>query len=76
MWETWVASLGWEDQAYWKSHNIIKYHCQILFTRHSYSHMDLEFIKTEVVNLSQVVLVGKNLPADAGDIRHVGWIPV
>ena len=37
--------------------------------------MDLELIKTEVVNLSQVVLTGKNLPADAGDIRHTGWIP-
>ena len=62
-------------EAYWRLHNIIKYHCKILFTRRSYSHMDLELIKTEVVNLSQVVLTGKNLPADAGDIRHTGWIP-
>ena len=30
---------------------------------------------TEIYGASQVVLVVKNLPASAGDIRHAGLIP-
>ena len=83
MWETWVGSLGWED--------LLKKgkatHSSILAWRiprtksmgsqrvgHNWATFTFTFFHT-CPWASQVVLLVKNLPANAGDIRDGGSVP-
>ena len=62
VWESWVRSLGWEDPLDKGKTN---------HSNSPWGHKELD--TTEQLSChSQVALVVKNLPANAGDIRDVG----
>ena len=48
--------------------------CRSWLCLHYFASSDRAFFEV-FVGASQVVLVVKNLPANSGDIRHVGLIP-
>ena len=87
MWDTWVRSLGWDDPL----EKGMATHCSILAWRIQWAEepgrlqsmrsqsqrqlSDFHFLFLWFQRVSQVALVGKNPPANAGDIRDVGLIP-
>ena len=87
--ETWVRSLGWEDplEKGKATHSyILAWRIPwtwLTFTSHAYVwlsplavHLKLShFVNRLYTNTSQMVLVVKNLPANAGEIRDTGSIP-
>ena len=74
VWETWVWSLGWEDPLEIEQlHTLVFWPRELHGLYSPWGHKESD--RTEQLSLTQLVLVVKNPPTNAGDTRDTGSIP-